>query len=74
MNGLIESDAKAAQTARRYGWKISKYQNPTEEPYFDLIANQWFLLGDDYTKGALQVQSKIRSGPESKTSDPQTDK
>lgn len=53
MNGLIESDAKAAQTARRYGWKLSKYQNSAEQPYYDLVAGQWFLLGDDFTKGQL---------------------
>jgi phage terminase large subunit GpA-like protein len=53
MNGLIESDAKAAQTARRYGWKLSKYQNPTEQPYFDLVAGKWFLLSDDFTKGVM---------------------
>jgi hypothetical protein len=53
MNGLIESDAEAAKTARRYGWKISKYDNPAEKPYYDLIAGRWFLLGDDFTKGEL---------------------
>jgi hypothetical protein len=53
MNGLIESDAKAAQTARRYGWKLSKYQNPSEQPYYDLVAGKWFLLSDDFTKGVM---------------------
>jgi hypothetical protein len=55
MNSLIESDAEAARTARRYGWKISKYDNPAEKPYYDLIAGRWFLLGDDFTKGELEV-------------------
>ena len=53
MNGLIESDAKAAATARRYGWKLSKWDNPAEKPYYDLLNGKWYLLGDDFTKGEL---------------------
>jgi hypothetical protein len=53
MNGLIESDAKAAATARRYGWKLSKWDNPAEKPYYDLLDGKWYLLGDDFTKGQL---------------------
>ena len=53
MNGLIESDAKAAATARRYGWKLSKWDNPAEKPYYDLLDGKWYLLGDDFTKGAI---------------------
>jgi hypothetical protein len=53
MNFLIESDAKAAATARRYGWKLSKWDNPAEKPYYDLIAGKWFLLDDNFTKGEL---------------------
>ena len=53
MNFLIESDAKAAATARRYGWKLSKWDNPTEKPFYDLLAGKWFLLDDNFTKGEL---------------------
>ena len=52
-NGLIESDAKAAGMAKRYGWKLSRYDNPLEQPVYDVIAGNWFLLGDDFTKAKL---------------------
>jgi len=53
MNGLIESDAKAAATARRYGWKLSKWDNPAEKPYYDLVTNCWWLLDDNYNRDKL---------------------
>jgi hypothetical protein len=56
MNFLIESDAESAATARRYGWKISKYDNALEKPYYDLVAGRWYLLGDDFTKSDLPTQ------------------
>lgn len=54
-NGLIESDAKAAGMAKRYGWKLSRYDRPNESPVYDMVAGAWFLLNDDYTKVQLQV-------------------
>jgi hypothetical protein len=52
-NGLIESDAKAAGMARRYGWKLSRYDNPSEKPVYDMVAGAWFILNSDWTKGHL---------------------
>jgi hypothetical protein len=52
-NGLIESDSKAAGMARRYGWKISRYDNPSEKPVYDLVSGAWFILNSDWTKGQL---------------------
>lgn len=52
-NGLIESDAKAAGMAKRYGWKISRYQNPAEQPVYDMVSGVWFILNSDWTKGQL---------------------
>jgi len=52
-NGLIESDAKAAGMAKRYGWKLSRYDNPAESPVYDLVAGKWFLLDNNYLKYPL---------------------
>jgi 5-methylcytosine-specific restriction endonuclease McrA len=52
-NTLIESDAKAAGIAKRYGYKISRYDNPSEKPVYDLVAGAWFILNSDWTKGQL---------------------
>lgn len=52
-NGLIEADAKAAGMAKRFGWKISRYDNPREMPVYDTVSGQWFLLDDNYQKSNL---------------------
>lgn len=52
-NGLIESDSKAAVMAKRFGWKISRYDNPREMPVFDTQTGEWFFLNDDYTRERL---------------------
>lgn len=52
-NGLIESDAKAAGMAKRFGWKISRYDNPKEMPVYDVVVGEWFFLNDDFTRERL---------------------
>lgn len=52
-NGLIESDAKAAGIAKRFGYKISRYDNTREMPVYDTVTGQWWLLNDDFTKERL---------------------
>ncbi len=52
-NGLIESDAKAAGMAKRFGWKISRYDNPLEMPVYDAVLGQWFLFDNNYQKSPL---------------------
>ena len=54
MNGLIESDATLAQVARKYGWKLERWQSPEETPVYDRGTGQWFLLANDYTRKAVQ--------------------
>lgn len=51
MNNLIESDSKAAEIARKYGWKLARWQNPAEEPVFDVIRQEWLILFDDFSRG-----------------------
>lgn len=48
MNGLIESDPEAADMARRYGWKIGRYVDPSTARFYDTTAGDWFILDNDY--------------------------
>lgn len=50
-NSLIESDADWAETAKRYGWKLLSWQDPEFEPVYDMIADIWYLLDDEYSRG-----------------------
>ena len=50
LNGLIESDSKAAEMAKRYGWKLSSWENPAEIPVYDALSATWFLLDDDFRR------------------------
>lgn len=52
-NGLIESDAVAQATAKRFGYKLSRWQTPEIEPYFDIMAGKWFILNTNFTKSEL---------------------
>jgi 5-methylcytosine-specific restriction endonuclease McrA len=52
-NNLIESDAKAAGLAKRFGYKISRYDNPLEMPIYDVVTGIWYLLKDDWTREQL---------------------
>lgn len=47
-NGAIESDAKSAEVARNFGWKIGRYDNPAEKPFFDIQLGDWFFIDNDY--------------------------
>lgn len=53
LNGLIESDAKAAGMAKRFGWKLSRYDNPREMPVYDSVTATWWLFNDDFTRERL---------------------
>lgn len=50
LNGLIESDPVTADIAREYGWKLYRWQNPEEVPFYDLADRQWYLLDNDYNR------------------------
>lgn len=52
-NGLIESDSKAAALAKKFGWKISRYDNPREMPVYDTVTGEWWLLDDSYDRDRL---------------------
>jgi hypothetical protein len=47
-NGLIESDPRAADMARRWGWKLNSWDSTTETAVFDASSGKWFVLDDSY--------------------------
>lgn len=49
-NGLMESDADVANSARELGHKVSKFSN-SSVPLFDNISQSWYQL--DVTGGKL---------------------
>ena len=49
-NTLMESDADAAETGLKNGWKLTQYQDPRTTPYFDFADDQWYLLDDEYCR------------------------
>jgi hypothetical protein len=57
MNGLIESDPKLAEVARRYGWKLSRWQVPEDEPFFDLTTGQWSLIDNLYRRTTTEKKA-----------------
>jgi hypothetical protein len=52
-NGLLESDANFAGIGRKYGWKISQYDNPLEVPIYEAWSGLWYKLKDDGTRYVL---------------------
>lgn len=50
LNGLIESDSKSAEMAKKYGWKLNSWDNPAQIPVYDSLANTWFLLDDEFRR------------------------
>ena len=47
-NGLIESDAKSAELARGYGWKLSRWESPEDTPFYDIATGEWYLIDNLY--------------------------
>jgi len=48
VNGLIESSPDIATLARRYGWKLSRWQEPETTPFWDIATGTWNLLDNLY--------------------------
>lgn len=44
INGLIESDATWAATAKRFGWKLEQWEDPEVAPVYDVTFGLWSLL------------------------------
>jgi len=53
LNGLIESNAFWADTAKDFGWKLETWQDPLTNPVFDTQKNQWFMLDDNFDRKVI---------------------
>jgi len=49
-NGLIESDAKSADLARAYCWKLSRWDSPEDTPFWDIATQTWNLIDNSYNR------------------------
>lgn len=49
-NGAMESDARAAEVARKYGWKLSGHDTPKDRDVYYPAEGVWYRLDDDYGK------------------------
>ena len=57
MNGLIESDARYAEAARGYGWKLSRWESPEETPFYDIATGTWNLIDNTYHRVITQKKA-----------------
>jgi len=53
INNEMESNAKMAEIAREYGWKLSRYENTLIRPVYDATTGFWFRLDDGYKRIAI---------------------
>ena len=47
-NGQIESDSSSQAVAKRYGWKLSTFEDPSSVVVFDAYTGSWYLLDDQF--------------------------
>jgi hypothetical protein len=57
-NTLIESNADWADRARLFGWKLSRWADPSTIPVYDLPNTVWVILGDDFSRFELHNFNK----------------
>jgi hypothetical protein len=48
MNSAMESDARVAEQAREYGWKLRSFEDPATVAVFYQVAQKWVLLNDRF--------------------------
>jgi len=48
MNTAMESDARTAEMARYYGWKLRSFEDPAQVPVYYKTLGVWVLLDDQY--------------------------
>ena len=48
LNSTLEQNADEAEHARRMGWKISKWDDPTKVPYWHAPSQTWWLADDEW--------------------------
>ena len=47
-NAGMESDPELAEKARRNGWKLSRWEDPANVPFYDTNTGRWWLTDSDY--------------------------
>lgn len=47
-NARLESDPEFAERGRQLGWKLSRWDDPTQVRYFDVTDAEWFHLTNTY--------------------------
>ena len=57
-NWLIESNAVWADRARLFGWKLSRWDDPSTRPVYDLPNAVYIVLGDDFSRVELHNYGK----------------
>ncbi len=57
-NFLMEFDADFAARARLFGWKLSRWADPTVVPVWDGPKQVYCILGDDYSRIELHNYGK----------------
>lgn len=57
MNSRIESDADVAESAKRNGWKLERWQEPLLEPVWYATEGRWYLL-DDFHERSVYLSEK----------------
>lgn len=50
MNTLIESNSIHQELAKKYGWKLERWQDPLSTPIFNSKTWQWEKLDDNWGK------------------------
>lgn len=47
-NAALESDAEFARQGRYYGWKLSRWDNPQADVFFDTTTGYWYTIDNTY--------------------------
>ena len=58
-NGLIESDARYADDARRYGYKLLSHESSTYQPIYDACVDRWFRIDDEFGREWVDWDAEI---------------
>ena len=51
-NGLIESDSRAAQFAKEFGYKLESWEDPKSVPFYS--RGKWWMIDDNFGRFAIE--------------------
>jgi len=49
-NVLMESNSDFREKSLMFGWKLQRHQKPDEQPIYDFMKGDWFLIDNDWNK------------------------